>query len=57
MKDYETAYYGIYYKYRKLLQKNKQLEEENRLLKKYQKNGDVKDIIINEIIRRKYEKN
>lgn len=53
MKDYETAYYEIYYKYRKLLQKNKQLEEENRLLKKYQKNGDVKDIIINEIIRRK----
>lgn len=52
MKDYETLYYEIYYKYRKLLQKNKQLEEENRLLKKYQKNGDVKDIIIKEIIRR-----
>jgi hypothetical protein len=51
MKDYETAYYEIYYKYRKLLQKNKELEQEIELFKKYSK-GDLKEIIIKEIVRR-----
>lgn len=56
MKDYEQLYYDLLYKNRKLIQKNKELEEEIELLKKY-KNNNVKDIIIKEIIRRnKYEK-
>ena len=56
MKDYEQLYYDILYKYKKILKENKELKDEVELLKKYQKNGDIKDIIINEIIRRKYEK-
>ena len=55
MKDYETAYYELYYKYRKLLEENKKLEEEIELLKKY-KEDNVKDIIIKEMCRRKYER-
>lgn len=55
MKDYEQLYYDILYKYKKLLKKNKELEEEIELFKKHT-NGDLKDIIIKEVIRRKYEK-
>ena len=51
MKDYEQLYYDILYKYKKLLKKNKELEEEIELFKKHA-NGDLKDIIIKEIIRR-----
>lgn len=56
MKDYEQLYYDILYKYKKLLKKNKELEEEIELFKKHA-NGDLKDIIIKEIIRRKNEIN
>lgn len=52
MKDYEQLYYDLLYKNKKLIQENKELKEEVRLLKKYQQNGDLKDIIIKEIIRR-----
>ena len=58
MKDYEQLYYDLLYENRKLIQKNKELEEEINMLKKYQKNGYLKDIIIKEICRRnKYENN
>ena len=52
MKDYEQLYYDLLYKYKKVLCENEELEEEIRLLKKHQKNGNLKDIIIKEIIRR-----
>lgn len=51
MKDYEQLYYDMYFKNRRLQKKVKTLEEEIALLKKYQKNGDVKEIIIKEVIR------
>lgn len=53
MKDYEQLYYDELYKNKELIQKIKKLEEENKLLKKYQKNGDLKAIIIKEIVRHK----
>lgn len=53
MKDYEQLYYDELYKNKELIQKIKKLEEENKLLKKYQKNGDLKEIIIKEIVRHK----
>lgn len=52
MKDYEQLYYDLLYKYKNLLQINKELEEELELLKKYSKNGNIKEIVIKEIIRR-----
>lgn len=52
MKDYEQLYYDLLYKYKKIKKENEDLKEEIRLLKKYQQNGDLKDIIIKEIIRR-----
>ena len=51
MKDYEQLYYDELYKNKKLIQKCKELEEELELLKKYSKNGDVKKIIIYDLIK------
>jgi hypothetical protein len=53
MKDYEQLYYDELYKNKKLIQKNKELEEEIKLLKKYSNNSDLKEIIIKEIVRHK----
>lgn len=53
MKDYEQLYYELAFKNRNLIKENKQLKQEIELLKKYQNQGDIKDIIIKEIIRRK----
>ena len=53
MKDYEQLYYDELYKNKKLIQKNKELEEEIKLLKKYSNNSDLKKIIIKEIVRHK----
>jgi hypothetical protein len=53
MKDYEQLYYDELYKNKKLIQKNKELEEEIKLLKKYSNNSDLKEMIIKEIVRHK----
>ena len=53
MKDYEQLYYDLLYENKKLIKKVKELEEELSLLKKYQNNGNLKEIIIKEIVRRK----
>lgn len=53
MKDYEQLYYDLYFKYRNLIKENKELKQEIDLLKKYSKNGDLKEIIIKEIVRHK----
>lgn len=55
MEDYETLYYDLLYKNKQLEKENKKLKEEIELLKKYSKNGNIKQIIINEIIRRNNE--
>ena len=51
MKDYEQLYYDELYKNKELQKKIKELKEENRLLKKYSKCSDVKELIIKEIIK------
>lgn len=51
MRDYEQLYYDIYFKYKQIKKENNQLKEELNLLKKHSKNGDVKSIIIKEVIR------
>lgn len=56
MEDYETLYYDLLYKNKQLEKENKKLKEEIELLKKYSKSGNVKQIIINEIIRRNNER-
>ena len=49
--DYEQLYYDLLYKNKELLQENKELKEEIEILKKYSKNGDLKEIIIKELKR------
>lgn len=49
--NYEELYYDLLYKNKKLLQENKELKEEIEILKRYSKNGDLKEIIIQEIKR------
>lgn len=56
MEDYETLYYDLLYKNKQLEKENTKLKEEIELLKKYSKNGNIKQIIINEIIRRNNER-
>jgi len=51
--DYEQLYYDELHKNKKILKKIKDLEEEIIILKKYSNNGDLKEIIIKEIIERK----
>ncbi|MEE3344593.1 MAG: hypothetical protein VZS44_10905 [Bacilli bacterium] len=51
MRDYEQLYYDTYFKNKQLQKKIKELEQELNILKKYSKNGDVKSIIIKEVIR------
>lgn len=53
MKDYETLYYDLLYENKKLKNIIKELKEENDLLKKYSYKGDLKGIIIKEIINRR----
>lgn len=53
MRDYEQLYYDLYFRYRNLIKENKELKQEIDLLKKYTKNGDLKEIIIKEILRHK----
>ena len=50
MEDYETLYYDLLYKNKQLEKENKKLKEEMELLKKYSKNGNIKQFIY-EIIR------
>jgi len=52
MKDYEQLYYDTLYKNKQLEKEITKLKEEIELLKKYSKSGNVKQIIINEIVRR-----
>lgn len=49
--DYEQLYYDELYKNKELIYKCKELEEELELLKKYSKNGDIKKIIIHDLIK------
>lgn len=51
MEDYEQLYYDELHKNKELIKKIKQLEEEIIILKKYSKNGNLKEIIIKEIIK------
>ena len=53
--DYEQLYYDELHENKKLLQKNKELEEELEILKKYSKDGNIKDLIIQEL--KKYKEN
>ena len=52
MKDYETKYYDLLYKYKKVKKENYNLKEEIELIKKLQKK-DLIDIIVKEIIKYK----
>lgn len=52
MKDYEQLYYDTLYKNKQLEKEITKLKEEIYLLKKYNKNNNLKEIIINEIVRR-----
>ena len=52
MKDYESLYYDLLYENKKLKETIKELKEEIELLKKYSNNGDLKEIIIKEILKR-----
>ena len=53
--DYEQLYYDELHENKKFIQKNKELEEELEKLKKYSKDGNIKDLIIQEL--KKYKEN
>ena len=53
MKDYETLYYDMVFKYKNLKKENEYLKQEIELLKKYQKDKDLKYLIIKEVVRKR----
>lgn len=52
--DYEQEYYNLLYENRKCKRKNKELEEENYILKKY-KDVNIKKVLLEQISKYKRE--